>query len=100
MLNLQDNLISSLSMNGLVVLSDLVVSMLAIGPKVRGFIPGRGCGYLRAIKIRSTPPFKEKERPKAASRNILLHVKNHLRIVKKILRTHHSLPLFLLLVTR
>jgi hypothetical protein len=29
--------------------------MLAIGHKVPGFKPGRGDGFLRAIKIRSTP---------------------------------------------
>jgi hypothetical protein len=34
-----------------------VVSVLAIRPKGRGFIPGRGDGFLRAIKIRSTPSF-------------------------------------------
>jgi hypothetical protein len=34
-----------------------VVSVLATGPKSRGFKPGRGDGFLRAIKIRSTPSF-------------------------------------------
>jgi hypothetical protein len=33
----------------------LLVSMLAIGPKVRESNPGRSVGFLRAIKIRSTP---------------------------------------------
>jgi hypothetical protein len=32
-----------------------VVSVLATGPKGRGFEPGQGDGFLRAIKIRSTP---------------------------------------------
>jgi hypothetical protein len=38
-------------------LGGIVVSVLATGPKDRGFIPGRGGGFLRAIKIGSTPPF-------------------------------------------
>jgi hypothetical protein len=42
-----------LNMN-LVVLGGLVVIVLAIGPKVRGFKPGRGRWSLRTIKIRST----------------------------------------------
>jgi hypothetical protein len=36
----------------LVFLSTVMVSVLVIGPKVRGFKPGRGDGFLRAIKIR------------------------------------------------
>jgi hypothetical protein len=32
-----------------------VVSVLATGRKVRGFKPDIGDGFLRAIKIRSTP---------------------------------------------
>jgi hypothetical protein len=32
-----------------------VVSVLATGPKGRGFEPGQGDGFLRAIKTRSTP---------------------------------------------
>jgi hypothetical protein len=31
--------------------------VLAIGPKVHRFKPGRGDGFLMAIKIRSTPSF-------------------------------------------
>jgi hypothetical protein len=33
-----------------VVLGGLVVTMLGIGPKVRGFKPGRGSEFLKAIK--------------------------------------------------
>jgi hypothetical protein len=33
----------------------VVVSVLAIGPKVLGFKPSQGDGFLRVIKIRSTP---------------------------------------------
>jgi hypothetical protein len=36
-----------------------MVSVLAIGPKVRGFKPDRGDGLLWAIKICSTPSFEE-----------------------------------------
>jgi hypothetical protein len=36
-------------------LGDVVVGVLATGPKGCGFEPGQGDGFLRAIKIRSTP---------------------------------------------
>jgi hypothetical protein len=36
-------------------LGGVVVSVLATEPKVRRFEPGQGDGFLRAIKIRSTP---------------------------------------------
>jgi hypothetical protein len=36
-------------------LGGVVVSVLATGPKGRGFEPGQGDSFLRAIKIRSTP---------------------------------------------
>jgi hypothetical protein len=36
-------------------LGGVVVNMLATGPKGCGFEPGQGDGFLRAIKIRSTP---------------------------------------------
>jgi hypothetical protein len=42
-----------------VALGVLVVSVLAIGPKVRGFKPAEDDGFLRAIKIRSTICFEE-----------------------------------------
>jgi hypothetical protein len=35
--------------------SDVVVGMLATEPKGCGFEPGQGDGFLREIKIRSTP---------------------------------------------
>jgi hypothetical protein len=38
-------------------LGGVVVSVLVTGPKGRGFDPGQGDGFLRAIKIRSTPSF-------------------------------------------
>jgi hypothetical protein len=36
-------------------LGGVMVILLAIGPKVRRFKPGQSNGFLRAIKIRSTP---------------------------------------------
>jgi hypothetical protein len=36
-------------------LGGVLVSMLATGPKDFEFEPGQGDGFLRAIKIRSTP---------------------------------------------
>jgi hypothetical protein len=39
-------------------LGGVVVSVLAPGPKGRGFEPSQVNGFLRAIKIRSTPSFR------------------------------------------
>jgi hypothetical protein len=52
-----------------------MVNVLSIVPKVRGFKPGRGDTFLRAIKIRSTPSFGGEVKPKAPYRKILWHVK-------------------------
>jgi hypothetical protein len=41
----------------------VVVSVLAIGLKGRGFEPGPDDGFLRAIKIRSTPSFGWEVKP-------------------------------------
>jgi hypothetical protein len=60
-------------------LSGVVVSVLATGLKGRGFKPGRGDGFLRAIKIRSTPSFGWEVKPKFPCRKILLHVKDILK---------------------
>jgi hypothetical protein len=40
-----------------------MVSVLATGPKVSRFKPGQDDGFLRAIKIRSTPPFGWEVKP-------------------------------------
>jgi hypothetical protein len=56
-----------------------VVSVLATGPKGRGFKPGRGDGFLRAIKIRSTPSFGWEVKRDTPFRKILRHVKELLR---------------------
>jgi hypothetical protein len=38
-------------------LGNVVVSVLSTGPKGRGLKPGGSDGFLRAVKIRSTPSF-------------------------------------------
>jgi hypothetical protein len=40
-----------------------MVSILAVRPKVLGFKPGRGEGFLRAIIVRSTPFLGEEGKP-------------------------------------
>jgi hypothetical protein len=51
-------LVSSLArVRPIYCICDLVVSVLAIGPRVRGLNPSQGDGLRRAIKIRSTPIF-------------------------------------------
>jgi hypothetical protein len=56
--------------------SETVASVvLAIGSKVRGFKPSLGDGFLRAIKISSTPSFREEEKRSASCRKILRYVK-------------------------
>jgi hypothetical protein len=48
-----------------------VVSVLATEPKVRGFEPGKDDGYLRAIKISSTPSFGREVKPECPCRKVL-----------------------------
>jgi hypothetical protein len=49
-------------------LGGVMVSDLAIGPKVRWFKPGQGDGFLRTIEVRDTPFFGEEvKRSKAKS---------------------------------
>jgi hypothetical protein len=62
-------------------LGGVVISVLAIGPKVCGFKPGRSNGLLRTIKIRSKPSFGAEVKPEAPFRKILRHVKNHLQVI-------------------
>jgi hypothetical protein len=60
-------------------LGGVVVSVLATGPKGRGFKPGRGAGVLRAIKIGSTPSFGYEVKPEVPYRKFVRHVKDPLR---------------------
>jgi hypothetical protein len=48
-------------------------------PKGRGFKPGQGDAFLKAIKIRSTPSFGWEVKPKATRGKILRHVKDLLK---------------------
>jgi hypothetical protein len=57
-------------------LGGVVLSELATGPKDRGYEPGQGDGFLRAIKIRSTPSFGWEVKPEVPCRKILRHVKD------------------------
>jgi hypothetical protein len=57
-----------------------MVSVLVIRLKVRGFKLGRGDGFLRGIKIGSTPSFGREVKRFAACRKILRYVKNHLQV--------------------
>jgi hypothetical protein len=55
-----------------------VVSLLATGPKGRGFKLGRVDVFLRAIKIRCTPSFGWEVKPEVPRPKILRHVKDPL----------------------
>jgi hypothetical protein len=59
-------------------LGGVVVSVLATVPKVGGFKPGQGDGFLRAIKIRCTPSFGWEVKPEVPCRRILRHVEDPL----------------------
>jgi hypothetical protein len=52
-----------------------VVSVLAMGPKGRGFKAGQGDGFLMAIKIHSTPSFRQEIKLEAPCCKILQHVR-------------------------
>jgi hypothetical protein len=52
-----------------------VVSVLATGPMSREFKHGQGYGFLRAIKIRSTPSSRMGSKAGGPCRKILHHVK-------------------------
>jgi hypothetical protein len=67
-------------------LGGVMASVLDIGPKVRGFKLGRGDGFLRAIKILSTPSFGGEVKPSAPCCNILRNVKTHFEVRTKVLR--------------
>jgi hypothetical protein len=56
-----------------------VVSVLATGPKGRGFEPGQGDRCLRVIKIRSIPSFSWEVKPEVPCRKILQNVKDLLK---------------------
>jgi hypothetical protein len=59
-----------------------MVSVFSIGPKGCWFKPGRGGGFLRVIKVCSTPFFREEVKLSAPCK-ILWHVRNHLGSMNK-----------------
>jgi hypothetical protein len=74
-----------------------VVSMLATGPKGRGFESGQDDGFLRVIKILSTPSFGWEVKPEVPCRKILRHVKDILKSHGDI-KTKFSFPSPILLL--
>jgi hypothetical protein len=61
----------------------VLVSVLTIELKVRGFKPGQGDEILRVIGIHSTPSFRGELKPEALCRKILWHVKKSLASTNK-----------------
>jgi hypothetical protein len=61
-----------------------VASVLATGPIGRGFEPGQGNGYLRAIKIGRTPFFGWEVKPKVPCHKILLRAKNLVEVARRL----------------
>jgi hypothetical protein len=57
-----------------------MVGMLTIGSEVRRFKPGRGDGFLTAIKILSMPSFGGEVKLSAPCCKILRHVKNDFEV--------------------
>jgi hypothetical protein len=84
-------------------LGGVIVSVLAIGPKVREFKPGRGDGSLRVIKICSMPSFRGEVKLGTPCHEFLQHVKDCLESMNKNTsqgQIHLSLYPFFLLVIR
>jgi hypothetical protein len=63
-------------------LCGVVVSVIATGPKGRGFKLRRGDGFLRVIKVHSTPSLGWEVKPEVPCRKILQHVKDQLTYQK------------------
>jgi hypothetical protein len=61
-------------------LTGVMVSVPAIRPKVHGIIPGRGDGFLRAIKISCTPSMEGEGKLSPSCHKILLYVKNSFKV--------------------
>jgi hypothetical protein len=58
-----------------------MINLLAMGPRVRGFKPGRGDGFLRLIKIRGIPSFgAEVKLEDAPCHLILRNVNSHWQV--------------------
>jgi hypothetical protein len=63
-----------------------MVSVLAIGPKVRGFNSGRGRWITKGDKSRSTLSSGDQVKPSVPCRKFLRHVKKPFEVWRKILR--------------
>jgi hypothetical protein len=83
-------------------LGDVMLSVLATVPKVRMLKPGRGDGFLRAIKVRSRPFFGGEVKPLASCREIYGMLKNLVSMNKNTSQgqIYHSLCPFFLFATR
>jgi hypothetical protein len=83
-------------------LHDLMLSVLAIEPKVHGFEPGQDAIFFREIKIHITPSFRVKVKPEAPCCKILRHVNITCKYKQKYFSkpNSHYFCLFLLLATR
>jgi hypothetical protein len=62
-----------------------MVSVLAIGRKVRVFKLSRGNGFFSVIKIHGMPSFKREVKSLAPCCKIVWHVKNHFEVWSKML---------------
>jgi hypothetical protein len=62
------------------IISGLVVTVLPIGPKVRGFKSDRGQWIFKSDKIRNTPSFVGDVKPSALCLKALRHVKKHFEV--------------------
>jgi hypothetical protein len=60
----------------MVVVGGVMVIVLATGPKVRGFKPGRKRCFFKGEKIRSTS-FGGEVKPSVSCRKILRHAEEH-----------------------
>jgi hypothetical protein len=74
-------------------LGGVMVSMLAIGPKVCMFRLDQGSGFLRAIKIHTMPSFGGEVKPEVPCHKILWYVKITCKYEQKCLaRPNSSFP--------
>jgi hypothetical protein len=76
----------------------VVNAVLAIGPKVRGFKPGRGDGFLKGDQICSTIFFGRKVKKSVSCRKILRHVKRFIQYERDTCRQNSRIFLKFLLL--
>jgi hypothetical protein len=66
-----------------VTLVDLILACLPLDPRFAGSNPAEDDGFLRSIKIHSTPSFGGEVKPSVPCRKILQHVKEPCRVWKR-----------------